>query len=207
MVCCGICGCKRCPHSDDHDNTCTNSNEPGQLGSRYGIMPATDDTPQDELMPTTKPTEEPVLDAAKALQLAESWGKNPEVTPSPDQLRAVVNLLAAEVRRLSTAAVLEESAQPATKPQQDNSMLDGLTYAQLEFMKSIVGPERKQVADYIRRQVPVQVVANTEVSDAPAFALDMVENPGYWLNCFETAELAEAAAIALGLPVTPMRKK
>lgn len=35
MFVCGICGNKRCPHSDDHRNECTNSNEPWQAGSRY----------------------------------------------------------------------------------------------------------------------------------------------------------------------------
>ena len=33
MVCCGICGNKRCPHVNGHE--CTNSNEPGQKGSDY----------------------------------------------------------------------------------------------------------------------------------------------------------------------------
>ena len=37
MYVCAICGNKRCPHSDDHRNACTNSNEPGQVGSRYGV--------------------------------------------------------------------------------------------------------------------------------------------------------------------------
>lgn len=35
MFVCAICGNKRCPHSDDHRNACTNSNDPGQPGSRY----------------------------------------------------------------------------------------------------------------------------------------------------------------------------
>jgi hypothetical protein len=35
MFVCEICGNKRCPHSDDHRNECTGSNEPGQPGSRY----------------------------------------------------------------------------------------------------------------------------------------------------------------------------
>ena len=35
MVLCSICGNKRCPHANDHRNTCTNSNEPGQPGSAY----------------------------------------------------------------------------------------------------------------------------------------------------------------------------
>lgn len=35
MYLCPECGNKRCPRSDDHRNACTNSNEPGQPGSRY----------------------------------------------------------------------------------------------------------------------------------------------------------------------------
>lgn len=32
---CETCGHKRCPHGTDHRLDCTNSNEPGQKGSRY----------------------------------------------------------------------------------------------------------------------------------------------------------------------------
>jgi hypothetical protein len=35
MIVCPECGNKRCPHSTDHMLACTNSNEPGQPGSRY----------------------------------------------------------------------------------------------------------------------------------------------------------------------------
>lgn len=35
MIVCQICGNKRCPHATDHNNACTNSNEPGQKGSAY----------------------------------------------------------------------------------------------------------------------------------------------------------------------------
>ena len=34
-VTCETCGNKRCPHATHHDNACTDSNEPGQPGSRY----------------------------------------------------------------------------------------------------------------------------------------------------------------------------
>ena len=34
FVCC-LCGNKRCPHSDDHRNACTQSNATGQPGSRF----------------------------------------------------------------------------------------------------------------------------------------------------------------------------
>mgnify|MGYP003349923036 CR=1 FL=1 len=35
MILCPECGNKRCPHATDHNNPCTDSNEPGQPGSRY----------------------------------------------------------------------------------------------------------------------------------------------------------------------------
>lgn len=38
MIVCETCGNKRCPHSTDHNNACTGSNDPGQPGSRYGGM-------------------------------------------------------------------------------------------------------------------------------------------------------------------------
>lgn len=37
MIVCSICGNKRCPHATDHRNECTNSNEIGQVGSRYAM--------------------------------------------------------------------------------------------------------------------------------------------------------------------------
>lgn len=39
MIVCALCGNKRCPHGTDHRNACTDSNEPGQVGSRYGTPP------------------------------------------------------------------------------------------------------------------------------------------------------------------------
>lgn len=35
MILCEICGNKRCPHATKKTNDCTNSNEPGQVGSSY----------------------------------------------------------------------------------------------------------------------------------------------------------------------------
>lgn len=35
MILCPTCGCKRCPKATNHRLACTDSNEPGQPGSRY----------------------------------------------------------------------------------------------------------------------------------------------------------------------------
>lgn len=39
MFLCPRCGNKRCPHATDHREACTGSNEPGQMGSQYGVWP------------------------------------------------------------------------------------------------------------------------------------------------------------------------
>ena len=39
FVVCPECGNKRCPHANDHNNACTGSNEPGQVGSAYPAAP------------------------------------------------------------------------------------------------------------------------------------------------------------------------
>ena len=35
FIVCPNCGNKRCPHANNHENQCTNSNEIGQVGSAY----------------------------------------------------------------------------------------------------------------------------------------------------------------------------
>lgn len=35
FIACEVCGNKRCPKATDHRLACTNSNEPGQTGSRF----------------------------------------------------------------------------------------------------------------------------------------------------------------------------
>lgn len=55
MVLCAICGNKRCPHATNHIFACTGSNEPGQLGSSYGIPYAPAPTPE-----ATEAAQEPV---------------------------------------------------------------------------------------------------------------------------------------------------
>lgn len=69
MIGCALCGNKRCSHSDDHDNPCSGSNEPGQPGSRY--------TKHQEGATVTKPSEltAPVMtleEHAAALRFCET---------------------------------------------------------------------------------------------------------------------------------------
>lgn len=64
MVLCQICGNKRCPHAKDHNNACTDSNEPGQPGSAYAD--------QKPYLPCT--TE----DLPTVLGQLEDWNAKPE---------------------------------------------------------------------------------------------------------------------------------
>jgi hypothetical protein len=43
MIVCPDCGNKRCPKANDHCNTCTGRNEPGQPGSAYPTVPTLDE--------------------------------------------------------------------------------------------------------------------------------------------------------------------
>ncbi len=51
MILCAICGNKRCPHATDHQNACTNSNEPGQPGSTYVTVREPQDQPHPHVTP------------------------------------------------------------------------------------------------------------------------------------------------------------
>lgn len=61
MILCPLCGNKRCPHATNHNNPCTNSNEPGQPGSRYSnnFYKTPDDTDYGALK--IKPYENPFV--------------------------------------------------------------------------------------------------------------------------------------------------
>lgn len=48
MFLCPECGNKRCPKSTDHTFACTGSNEPGQVGSFYGVWSAKKDDDDDQ---------------------------------------------------------------------------------------------------------------------------------------------------------------
>lgn len=39
MVLCPKCGNKRCPKASNHELECSDSNEPGQVGSVYSLLP------------------------------------------------------------------------------------------------------------------------------------------------------------------------
>jgi hypothetical protein len=81
----------------------------------------------------------------------------------------------------------------------------GLTDAQKTFLHSLPSHSSvqtnvgKQIANYLRRGVECGIGPQTEVEDAPPFALYVKENPGFWVDCFETVELAREAVTRLGL--------
>ena len=58
FVVCPECGNKRCPKATDHNNPCTNSNDPGQPGSIYGDMTMALDARRAREMALVKPQAE-----------------------------------------------------------------------------------------------------------------------------------------------------
>lgn len=48
MITCGRCGNKRCPKAVDHTHACTNSNEPGQVGTVGEDAPLDESSGEDE---------------------------------------------------------------------------------------------------------------------------------------------------------------
>jgi len=54
MIVCPTCGNKRCPRATHHDQACTGSNEPGQIGSRYALV-SSDPTREPDVSPSSPP--------------------------------------------------------------------------------------------------------------------------------------------------------
>ena len=82
------------------------------------------------------------------------------------------------------------------------SGITGLTKVQREFLLTVDNKWcMREVADYLRRNVEVCIVHNRDVSEAPPFALDVVERPGFWIGCFDTSDEAQSMAQRLGLKV------
>ncbi|MGP0171237.1 hypothetical protein ACSVIJ_05065 [Pseudomonas sp. NCHU5208] len=62
---------------------------------------------------------------------------------------------------------------------------------------------RTLMADYLVRGVEVVVFRQTECgADVPPYAVAPKEDPEFWIGCWDTAELAAAEAVSLGLRVS-----
>lgn len=58
---------------------------------------------------------------------------------------------------------------------------------------------RVQLERYLRDGVMVGIARQTESDDSPPFAIYVVEQQDFWIDCCETREAALARAQALGL--------
>jgi len=59
------------------------------------------------------------------------------------------------------------------------------------------------MAGYLLRGVEVVIFKQSESGDSPPFAVAPKEAQDFWLGCWDTPELAAAAAATLGLRVAP----
>lgn len=148
----------------------------------------------------------PPLPKGVAKAVRASLRTTPERMAKADRLAAAAGLSRNEwLEALIDAApdaASHGASQPGPTTRLPDPVLVGLTYAQLAFMRE-VSDSREGVANYLRRGVLVQVVANNEVPEAPPFALDVVENPSFWIGCFDSEAQAVETAMNLGLRVAP----
>lgn len=77
-----------------------------------------------------------------------------------------------------------------------------LTAAQQAHVDGATSDCRSEMADYLERKVDVVVYRQNECGpDVPPFAIAVKEDPGFWIDCAETAEAATKLAESLGLRV------
>jgi hypothetical protein len=129
--------------------------------------------------------------AAQELLHALQCAAGQRVLTSPGQYLAA----------LSTLSAAMGLAPRAPRPGTAGAPLEGLTYAQLDFMRTVES-DHVAIAQYLRTHARVRVVPNKEVPEAPPFALEVAANPGFWLGCFDTAEQAVAVATKVELTFT-----
>ncbi|MFK8773654.1 hypothetical protein [Aeromonas caviae] len=81
-------------------------------------------------------------------------------------------------------------------------LTDNLTPAQQAHVKQSLSACRQQLSDYLRRGVDVTIFLQREcAADIPPFAMAPVEQPDFWIGCWDTRELAVRSASELGLRV------
>lgn len=77
-----------------------------------------------------------------------------------------------------------------------------LTPTQASHVQRVYPGCRTALADFLARGVAVFVGRQNECgADVPAFAIRVVEQPDFWIDCAESAEAATKLAKALGLKV------
>ncbi|MGE8063895.1 hypothetical protein [Pseudomonas sp. NPDC089569] len=80
--------------------------------------------------------------------------------------------------------------------------LDGLSQSQKDHVMRVFPESRASMADYLRQGVEVYIYLQDEVSEVPPFAIAVVQDPAYWIDCVESKSAALAYATELGLVVT-----
>lgn len=165
-----------------------------------------------------------------ALAIATSWRSNPRFRPAPATAKAVAIALADTTQALASVAsgqtthlchgkcpdalagfdsrdpecpvcqlLMQIEVSKAADPAPP-APPSGLNAAQIEYLRDVTDA-RAEIAEYLRRGVAVHIVHQTDVPDAPPYALTVVEKPGFWIGCFSTAAEADAIAQKIGLVV------
>ncbi|WP_223592808.1 hypothetical protein [Pseudomonas sp. A-R-19] len=79
--------------------------------------------------------------------------------------------------------------------------LEGLSQLQRDHVMRVFPETRATMADYLRQGVDLYIYRQDEVPEVPPFALAVVQDPAYWIECVESERSALALAAKLGLNV------
>lgn len=80
------------------------------------------------------------------------------------------------------------------------SIFFGLTKVQRDFVKQCDSCQ-SEIANHIKQKSEVMIMENNEVSEAGYYALQVCNDPEFWIDCFENPQFAINTANLLGLRV------
>ena len=113
----------------------------------------------------------------------------------PEYLRAS-ELLSLAGKLCESLAALQSEARPI-----DAALLEGLSAPQQEFLKLVPANTANDMATILKQSAPCGIGLQTELSDAPPFCLYVMDDPEFWVECFDSVADAHQTAQLLNLPV------
>lgn len=96
--------------------------------------------------------------------------------------------------------LLSNPINPVPLASVSHDVMSKLTNAQHDFMRTIKF-EVATIAKYLIDGAEVTIVEQNEVPESPPYALEVVGNPGFWIDCFNTPEEAREISQKIGLKI------
>lgn len=116
----------------------------------------------------------------------------------------------AHTRRMDLPTAMIKVLDKALKSTRENAKSqignsEKLSDMQLNFLMSLpcAIAEKNQMAQYMIDKADVYIERQTEVPDAPPYAICVLEQPDFWVDCDNTSMAAHITARALGFTIVP----